>query len=238
MVIYQPLYNALIILYNFIPDLGVAIILLTVFIRLLLLPMAKKSIESQKKMQEIQPELNKLKEKYKDDRQKQSLEQMALFKKYDINPASGCLPMIVQIIFLIALYKVFMAGINAENHLGLLYGFVQDPGKLNPMAFGFLNLAKSSIFLAAVAAVLQFWQTKMMMAKQPVVEKKDGEEPDFQTIMQKQMLYIGPFMTLFIGYKFPAGLPLYWLTTTIFMIAQQYYILETEKKLDLTKEKR
>lgn len=232
--IYQPLYNALILLYNIIPDLGVGIVILTVIIRLLLLPVAKKSIESQKKMQEIQPEIKKIQEKYKDDRQKQGLEMMAVYKKYNINPASGCLPLIIQIIFLIALYRVFIAGIDSGNNFQLLYGFVENPGQLNTIAFGFLDLTKGSMVLAGIAAILQYWQTKMMMAKNAAIqltEKKDNAEPDFATIMQKQMLYLGPVMTFIIGFNFPAGLPIYWITTTLFMIAHQYYILKTEPKV-------
>lgn len=233
-IIFQPLYNGLIVLYNFIPDLGVGIIILTLLIRFLLLPVAKKSIESQKKLQEIQPEIKKIQEKYKNDRQRQGTEMMEVYRKNNINPASGCLPLVVQIIFLIALYKVFMAGINATEHASLLYPFVKDPGQLKTMAFGFLDLTKGSIVLAALAAALQFWQTKMMMAKNAaavvkVQEPKENAEPDFSTMMQKQMLYLGPIMTFVIGFKFPAGLPLYWITTTLFMIVHQYYILKFEK---------
>lgn len=235
-VIYQPLYNALILLYDFIPDLGAGIIILTVIIRLILLPIAKKQIESQKRMNEIQPEMKKIQEKYKNDRQKQGAEMMALYKKYNINPASGCLPLIIQIIFLIALYRVFIAGISSADNFSLLYPFVKNPGQLNTLAFGFLDLTKSNFVLAAIAAALQFWQTKMMMSKKnalmpKVAEKKEDGEPDFAQMMQKNMLYMAPIMTLIIGIKFPAGLPLYWITTTLFMIVQQYYILKTEKPI-------
>lgn len=235
-VIYQPLYNILILLYNILPDLGVGIIVLTVFIRFLLLPVAKKQIESQKRLNEIQPELKEIQEKYKNDRQKQGVEMMALYKKYNINPASGCLPLIIQIIFLIALYRVFIAGISSANNYSLLYPFIKNPGQLKTLAFGFMDLTKSSFILAAIAAGLQFWQTKMMMAKnassKPTTPKKDGSlEPDFAQMMQQNMLYMAPIMTLIIGMRFPAALPLYWITTTLFMIIQQYYILKTEKPI-------
>lgn len=219
-------------LYDIIPDLGVGIIILTLIIRLLLIPLARKSIESQKKMQEIQPKLKEIQKKYKNDKQKQGVEIMELYKKNGINPASGCLPMIVQIVFLIALYRVFMTGISANGTDGLLYSFIPDPGKLNTTAFGFLDLTKGNYILAAIAAVLQYVQTKMIMSKkskQPVKADRNPGEPDFSTIMQNQMLYLGPILTFFIGVKFPAGLPIYWITTTLFMIAQQYFILKKQQ---------
>lgn len=231
-VIYQPLYNALIVLYDIIPDLGVGIIILTLIIRFLLIPIAKKSIESQKKMQEIQPKIKELQKRYKNDKQKQGVEIMDLYKKHGINPASGCLPMIVQIVFLIALYRVFILGISTGGDASLLYSFIQNPGHLNTIAFGFLDLNKGSFVLAAIAAILQYIQTKMIMAKKearPPKAEKSPDEPDFSTIMQNQMLYLGPILTFIIGLRFPAGLPIYWITTTLFMIGQQYYIFKKEQ---------
>jgi len=234
--IYQPLYNGLIEIYNIIPDLGWAIIILTIIIRVLLLPLSKKSIESQKKMQEIQPELKKIQKKYKDDKQEQGKKVMEFYKKNKINPASGCLPLIIQLIILIGLYRVFMAGVAFNGETELLYSFIQNPGEINPIAFGFLDMTARSIPLAIVAAALQFWQTKMMLgkkkeeeAKNPV-KKEKGKEPDFSSIMQQQMLYVMPGVTFFIGLTFPAALPLYWIVTTIFMIVQQHVILNKEKK--------
>ncbi len=233
-VVYEPLYNALIAIYNIIPDLGVAIIILTVIIRILLLPLSKKSIVSQKKMQEIQPEIKKIQEKHKNDKQKQGQAMMEFYKKNKINPASGCLPLIVQLIILIGLYRVFMAGVGMSDSDGLLYSFVSQPESINHIAFGFLEITKRSIPLAIISAIFQYWQTKMIMAKnkkpqQEPAKKKEGE-PDFSSIMQKQMLYIGPIITLFIGLQFPAALPLYWIVTTLFMIGQQYLIFKEDKK--------
>ena len=246
-IIFQPLYNALIVLYVMVPDLGVAIILLTVIIRFLLMPLSKKSIASQKKMQEIQPQLKALQKKYKDDKTMQGQKVMEFYKEKKINPASGCLPMIVQLIFLIALYRVFMLGLDPEASTELLYNFVKNPGQLNTIAFGFFDLSVPNIPLALVAAALQFYQAKMMMAKQEKEkkardekEKKNGndkeDEPDFGMMVQKQLVYMGPVITIIIGIQFPAGLILYWTVTTIFMIIQQYFVLnEDEKKEDKTK---
>jgi len=233
-IIYQPLYNALIGLYDIIPDLGISIIILTVLIRVALLPVARKSIQSQKKMQELQPEIKKIQKKYKDDKQKQGKLIMDLYKKNGTNPASGCLPMIVQIVVLIALYRVLMAGISFDGQNNLLYSFIKNPKEINPLAFGFFDLSKPNLILALAAAVFQFWQSKMMMAKknkgEKVEKKKEEQETDFSTIMQQQMLYMGPLLTLLIGTRLPSGLLLYWVISTLFMIGQQYFILEDKSK--------
>ncbi|MCX6762750.1 MAG: YidC/Oxa1 family membrane protein insertase [Candidatus Moranbacteria bacterium] len=223
-IIYQPIYNALIFLYNVVPghDLGVAIILLTVIIRVILYPLAKKQIESQKRMQELQPEIKKLQEKYKGDKEKQGKELMNFYKEKKVNPASGCLPLVVQIIFIIALYRALVAGINFSECKDL-YTFVACPARIGTSFLGILDLAKPSIILAAITAAAQFVQTKMMMGTMP--SAPSGGKADFSQTMNKQMLYLGPLLTLFIGARFPAGLPLYWLVMTLFMIGQQYRVM-------------
>ena len=222
--VYQPIYNALILLYNIVPghDLGVAIILLTVIVRLLLYPISKKQIESQKKLQDLQPEIKKLQDKYKGDKEKQGRALMEFYKEKKVNPASGCLPLVVQIVFFIALYRAFIAGINFNSACSDLYGFVACPSSVNVNFFGILDLAKPNVVLAMIAAAGQFVQTKMMMTKNPSPVKKG----DFSSIMTQQMLYLGPLLTLFIGMKFPAGLALYWVVNTLFAIVQQYLTMK------------
>jgi YidC/Oxa1 family membrane protein insertase len=230
-IIYQPLYNTLILLYNIVPgkDFGISIILITILLRTILIPLYKKQIESQKKMQELQPKIKALQERTKHDKEKQTKELMELYKEHKTNPFSGCLPLIVQLVFLIAIYRVLInisdSGLVADS--SQLYSFVANPGKINQFFIYLVDLTKPSIVIAALAAIAQYFQTKMLMAKQPQAEKKAGGEPDMAQIMSKQMLYLGPFLTLFIGIKFPAGLSLYWLAGTLFMLIQQISI---EKK--------
>lgn len=226
--IYQPIYNALILLYNVIPghDLGVAIILLTLFIRFLLYPVAQKQIESQKKLQELQPEIKKIQDKYKGDKEKQGRALMEFYKEKKVNPASGCLPLVIQIVFFIALYRAFIAGLNFNSGCSDLYGFVACPENINVKFFGLLDLAKPNVVLAVIAAAGQFVQTKMMMTKTPIASKKD----DFTAVMNKQMLFIGPLLTIFIGIKFPAGLAIYWIVNTLFAIGQQYLVMKKPEK--------
>jgi len=239
--IYRPIYNLLILAYDVIPDFGVAIILVTVLIKAILIPLSRKQIESQKKMTEMQPKIKELQAKYKNNKEEQSKALMELYKTNKANPLSGCLPLIVQLVFLIAIYRVLFnisqAGLAVETEG--LYSFIKNPGQINHMFLGIINMSSvvnlSSITLKEVpqiililaAAVAQYFQSKMMMSKQMPAAPKS--ENDFARTMSKQMLYLGPLLTLFIGFKFPAGLALYWLVSTGFMIVQQYYIERLEE---------
>lgn len=234
--IYNPIYNVLIFLYNTVPgsDFGIAIILTTVLLKFILIPISKKQIESQKKMAELQPQIKELQNKYKNDKEKQTKELMEFYKRNKANPFSGCLPLIVQMIFLIAIYRILFnissAGLVADG--SALYAFVPNPGKINNFFLGFLDLTKPNYFLAVAAAIAQYFQTKMLMKKKGAEkeeEKKKDDKPDFASMMTKQMLYLGPAMTLMIGIQFPAGLALYWLVSTVFMIVQQMQIEKNAK---------
>lgn len=226
-IFYQPIYNLLIFLYNLVPghDLGVAIILITLIIRLVLYPFSQKAIKSQKELQTIQPEIEKIKEKYKDDKEKMAPELMALYKERKINPFSSCLPTLIQLPFLIALYQVFLNGLTKDNSNGALYSFVQNPGQLNIIAFGFINLASKNWIIAILAGVAQFWQSKMLMGK--------SQQTGMSKMMTNQMIYFMPIFTIVIGGNLPAGLTLYWLFTTLFSILQQYMVLGFKKKTTL-----
>lgn len=240
-IVYQPIYNLLIFLYEAIPgsDFGVAIILVTILLKVALFPLSQKQIESQKKLQDIQPKIKEIQKKYKNDREKQGRAMMNFYRDNKINPFSGCLPLIIQLIILIAIYRVLFnisqAGfiVSADE----LYSFVRNPGEIRRFFAGILNLSQPSTVLAVLTALAQYYQMKMIMkGKQLLPAKKpspssapspDKEEtPDFNEIMMKQMLYIGPALTLFFGMTFPSGLALYWLTSTLFMIGQQWYLLE------------
>lgn len=234
-IVYQPIYNALIYLYNIFGDFGVAIIILTIAIKFALIPLSRKQIESQKEMQELQPKIKELQKKHKDDKEKLSRETMSLYKEHGVNPAAGCLPLIIQMIVFITVYKVITN--LSENHVltvhpETLYPFVTLPENINPFFFGFMSLSEPYAWIAIITAIAQYYQIKMMQSKNIVSMEKTAEkkdEPDFATILQKQMLIIIPIMTLFIGLKFPSGLTLYWLASTAFMIAQQWIVMHKEE---------
>ena len=226
-IFYQPIFNLLVYIYNVIPghDIGVAIIVITAIIKLILYIPSKQSIKSQKELATLQPEIEALKEEYKDDKDKMGPELMALYKKKGVNPLSSCMPMLIQLPFLFAIYRVFFNGLTNENAMDSLYSFVANPGMLDPIAFGFINFADKSIWLALLAGAGQFWQSKMLMAK-----KKPGSGGGAMAGMGAQMTYIMPIFTVFIGSRFPAGLTFYWFLSTVFSVIQQYMVLGFGKK--------
>jgi YidC/Oxa1 family membrane protein insertase len=229
-VLYQPLLNALVFLYQFLPgkDFGVAVIVLTIMIRIVLYPLMLKSIRSQKALSELQPKIQEIQQRNKDDKEKQAKEMMQLYQKEKINPLGGCLPLLIQLPILIALYRVFWHGME-PGAMSLLYSFVPNPGEINPAFLGLISLAEPSLILAFLAGILQFFQTKMMMPKQKPAAKGD-QMAQFSGMMQKQMLYFFPVFTVLILWKLPAAIGLYWIVTALFSIGQQYLIMRAPAK--------
>jgi len=224
-VLYQPLLNILVLLYLYLPghDFGVAIIVLTVLTKLIFYPLGVKAIKSQRALSTLQPKIKEIQEKYKDDKEQQTKEIMTLYKTEKINPFSGCLPILIQLPVLIALYRVFWFGLKPEQ-MTLLYSFVPLPGTINPSFLGIINLAEPNIILAILAGVLQFIQIRKSMPTTKI--KKDSGVSEH---MQKQMQYFMPIFMIVILFRLPSAIGLYWVTTTIFTIVQQYVILKKEK---------
>ncbi len=230
---YQPILNLLIFLYNIIPghDLGIAIILLTVIIKLILLPLSKKSIESQKSLQELQPKIEELKKKYKNKKEEMGREMMNLYKEHKVNPFSSCLPLLIQLPFLFAVFRVFRNGFG-EEYLALTYPFITRPEMINSLSLGFVELSNPNVYLAILAGAAQFWQAKMMMSKKPEVKSDGSKDESMAAIMNKQMLYMMPVLTVFIGLTLPGGLSLYWLVTTVLTGVQQKFLFKNKNEGD------
>ena len=228
---YQPILNLVVFLYNVVPgnDLGVAIILLTIIIKVILLPLSKKSLTSQKALQDLQPKINEIKKKYANKKEEMGKAIMALYKENKVNPFSSCLPLLIQLPFLFAVFRVFRDGFD-DGNLALVYSFIERPEAINSIAFGFLNLSVRSIPLAILAGLAQFWQTKMMMAKRPAVKSPGAKDEDMMAMMNKQMIYFMPALTVFISLSFPAGLALYWFITTLLTGLQQLYVFKQQDK--------
>jgi YidC/Oxa1 family membrane protein insertase len=224
-ILYYPLLNALMLLVFIMPNhnVGLAIIALTVIVRIILLPSSLSAARQQKRMQEIQPELKALQDKYKDDKQKQAEAMAAFYKDNKINPLGSCLPLLVQLPLLIILYYVFINGLDMSR-FSLLYSWVPKPEFVGTAFLG-LDLAKPDKWiLPIIAGALQFYQGYQVAPK-----TKAGEQPEMAQMISKQMLYMMPVFTVFIAGRFPAALPLYWIITTMFAIGQQWWI-EREAK--------
>jgi YidC/Oxa1 family membrane protein insertase len=236
LILYQPLFNILILFYEYLPghDFGIAVIVLTILIKFLFYPLGIKAIKAQKILQELQPKLKEIQEKYKTDKEKQVRQTLELYKKAKINPFSGFLPILIQLPILIALYQVFWKGLRPEATSNL-YSFVPQPGTIDPTFLGLLNLSQPNLILAVLAGIAQFFQTKMVTPHQKFgggqVAKKN-QKVQFSQVLQKQMLYFFPIFTVFILWKLPSAIGLYWIVTTLFSIVQQFLIFKSKPKYE------
>jgi len=222
-ILYQPLFNALIFLVWLMPyhSVGMAIIILTIILRIILLPSSAKSIIAQKQMQELQPELDKIKEQYKDNKEAQSKATMDLYQRNKINPLGGCLPLLIQLPILIVLYYVFRSGLDT-SHFNLLYSFMPRPEYMNDVFLG-MKLSSPSIYLAVVAGLLQFWQSKQMAPRKSTNTASADKGAKLQSMITNQFTYVMPVFTIMIAMSLPAALALYWSVTSLFSIAQQWW---------------
>lgn len=242
----QPFLNVLVGIYQILVSagipyaLGFSIILLTIIIRFILFPFMQASLKQQKQMQELMPQINKLKEKYKNDQRRLQIEQMALFRAQGVNPASGCFLLLLQLPILIALYSVLLKVVQAKSMNDINALLYTDSLKLNHLwdtSFFGLSLGKTPaelmtqygpaiLLIAIVTGGLQFIQSKMMMAPKSaqIAPPKKSNEPDFATIFQTQTLFLLPIFVGFFAHTLPFGLSLYWNTLTIFGIIQQYLV--------------
>lgn len=222
-ILYKPLYNLLAFLVWLVPghNIGVAIILLTVLIRVALIPSSKHAIEAQKKIKDLNPEIEALKKKYP-DKQEQARKIMEFYKINKINPLSGCLPLLIQLPVFFILYYVFRTGLTTERYADLLYSFTPH---LDTIKTGFLwvDLAKPDKFyiFGIIAGALQFIQARQITP----VKKNSAKSSDIQDVLQNQALYIMPLMTVIIAATLPSALALYWIITTLFTIIQQKAIM-------------
>ncbi|MEK7151610.1 MAG: YidC/Oxa1 family membrane protein insertase [Patescibacteria group bacterium] len=221
--LFRPLFNLLIFLYSNIPgaDFGVAIIVLTLIVRIVFFPLSIKALVSQRELNKLQPKIKELQEKHKGDKQALGQATMQLYKEHKINPLSGCLPILIQLPVLIALYSALNSGLKLESLVGL-YSFVDHPEKINQIALGFINLAEKSYLIAILAGVLQWFQMKLATLSQVsnLKNNTNSQMPD----MSKQMLYFFPVMVIIIAWNLPTGLTLYWVAATVFSIFEQLYI--------------
>ena len=243
-----PMLNVLVAVYKILISLGVpfalgfSIIILTIIIRFILYPLTASQLKASKKMQELNPHLARLKEKHKNDAKTLQQETMKLYKEHGVNPAAGCLPVLVQLPIIWGLYSLLQQIVHLTPQVinKVVYSdYLKISKQWDPNFFGVSLASNPSHLISTVGPVvllipiitgaLQFIQSKMLFAKPPEpgelvkdLEKKKSD--DFATAFQSQSLYIFPIMIGFFSYTFPIGLSLYWNTFTIFGIIQQYKI--------------
>lgn len=242
-ILIQPLTNGLVLFYNLLfHNMGLAIIGFTLVLRFILNPLTKPYMESMKKMKEMEPELKKIKEKYKDDKKKQMEAQAQFYKEKGINPGGGCLPYILQIIVLIAFFQVFnryLSGSGILNLNDILYSSLKIPeGQAINTWFIYRDITRPDVYsvpgvpfplpgpILILAAIVQFVSAKIMAPivkkQEKMAEKTKQPEDNIQTAMQSSMVYTFPLFTLIFGLQFPTGLALYWLLFSLWQTVQQY----------------
>ncbi len=227
-VLYQPLFNGLIFLVGVVPfgDLGVAVIILTLLVKVVLFPFSHKSIKTQRQMKEIEPEAQKIKEKYSNDKQEQARQVMELYKRHSLNPFSGCIFFIIQMPVIIALYWVFWKGLSNGIHTDILYSFITVPEPINFNFLGFIDITGRSYFLAALAGISQYFQLRLSIPPASPALKPSGNsfKDEFAKNFAFQMKYIFPIFVFIISYTISSAVALYWAVSNIFMIAHELVV--------------
>lgn len=230
-VFFDPIYNTLIFILDHVPggDVGIAIVLLTVFIKLILLPLALRAAKTQYAMRELEPQLATIKEQHKDDREKLARATMDVYKTAGINPFASILLVLIQLPIIIALYlSVYRGGgvpfpaINTD----LLYSFIPTPETVNMIFLGVIDIAGRSLPLALLAGVTQYIHTHLSLP--PLAPRKKDEKPnfkdDFARSMQMQMRYVMPAVIFFVAYTISAAIALYFLVSNLMAIATEFVV--------------
>lgn len=240
----QPIANGIIVFYKiFGQNMGLAIIGFSLFLRFILNPLTKPYMDSMKKMKEYSKDLEKLKNKHKGDRSKQMQAQAQFYKDKKINPSAGCIPYLIQIAILIAMFNVFSTVLGNGDIVGEFNKLLYEPlkfasGERVETTFLYLDITKPDVIklpglpfpipglLLILAAVTQFVSAKIAtpyIAQEEKIAKKTKEKSDdFQVAMQSSMVWTFPLITLVAGMQFPSGLALYWFLFSFYQAYQQY----------------
>lgn len=224
---YNPIYNALVALIALVPggDVGVAVILLTIAIRLILLPFSLSAARTQRAMKLLEPKIKELKEKYKDDKEREAIETLELYKAAEINPFASILMALVQIPVLLALYWVFLHESFTVVNTALIYAFTPVPHAVSLQFLG-ISVMSKSIVLAIIAGITQLLQANMAL-KGTMKPSSDGAQGDFQKIIGMQLKYVFPFLIGAISYSTSSAIALYFITTNLAGMAQEWHVRRT-----------
>lgn len=230
---YKPLYNLLVGVTSFIPGhyLAIAIVLVTLIVKVVLFPISKKAVVTQMKMKVIEPEMNDIKEKYKDDKQEQARKTLELYKKYQLNPFSTIFLALIQIPIFIALALMFSKNALATIDTTITYSFTALPEFINQQFFA-LDIGQRSVVLGALAGILQFFQIQYSLPplKKSNPEDKKSLKDDLAKSMHVQMRFVLPVIVFIASLGFKAAMSIYWITSTVFTLGQEIYFRKTIKK--------
>lgn len=222
--IYYPLYNGLVFLVGALPshDVGIAVIILTVIVRIILFPLSRRASEAQIQMKKIAPQIEVLKQKYKNDREQQGRAIFALYKENDIRPFASFGLILVQLPILFALYWVFARGGLPDVDVSRLYSFITRPAGVNMEFIGLINMAGKSLILAGLASATQIIYTRLSMGSPKKSAPTDGSfAGDMARSFDVQTRYVFPLIIGGVAYTLPSAAALYWVASNTSMIAQE-----------------
>ena len=218
----KPLFYALHFLSSLVGNFGVGIIILTICIRIVLFPLANKSFKSMNSMRMITPEIQRIRERYKDDRQRMNQEMFAMYKEKKINPAAGCLPILIQIPIFFALYKVLFVSIEMRH--APFFGWIQDLSAPDPTSL--FNLFGLIPWDTPAFLTIGIWP--ILMGVTMFLQQKINPPPPDP--LQAKIFMMLPFIFTFLLATFPSGMVVYWTVNNILSIAQQYILLRKQSK--------
>ncbi len=228
---FDPIYNALVFFITVIPagDIGLAMIATILLVKTILLPLSIKAVKTQKAMREIEPKLKELKEKYKDDRQKQAEAMMEIYKEAGMNPLASIILVFLQIPIIIALYYAVSTGGGVklpDINLEVLYSFINAPTTVTMNFLGLIDITKRSVLLALGAGITQYIHVKLTMPELPpkVSDAAPDFKDEFMRNMQLQMRYVMPVLITVIAYSISAAIALYFMVSNLVTIAQEYVV--------------
>lgn len=234
-VFYNPIYNALVALVAVVPgsDVGIAVIVVTIIIRLILLPFSLSAARTQRAMKTLEPKIKELKEKHKGDKEKEALETLSLYKEARVNPFASILTVFIQIPVLLALYWVFyyepFSTVSAIN-TARLYSFTPFPNTVSLEFLGIISVAGKSIVLAVLAGITQFYQAHLALSGTMKPSDAKGMQNDFQRIMGMQLKYVFPFIIGAISYSTSGAIAIYFITTNLAGALQEWHVRKTIHK--------
>lgn len=228
---FDPVYNGLVFFIDTVPggDVGVAIILTTIVVKVLLFPLSIKAARTQRIMRELDPKLKAIKEEYKDKREEQAKAMMEVYKEAGLNPFASVLLLFIQIPIIIALYltvspagSISLPAINPD----ILYSFVPNPETITMMFLGFMDITAKSLPLAVLAGVTQYFHARLAIpAPEPKVENAPADfKADFARSMQMQMRYVMPIIIFVVAYTISAAIALYFTVSNIMAIFQEFLV--------------
>ena len=235
-IFYEPLYNALVFLAANIPgeDLGLAIILLTIAVRLVLYPLYHQSLKTQQKIKLVQPEIDKIKEEFKENKEEQTKRILKLYRDNAINPFLTFLVLLIQLPIILSLFYVFRGSLTIDPNL--LYSFISAPESIQHLFLGLFDVAARSWPMAVLVGVTQFLQMKLAVPPLPPrdLTKEPNFKDDLMRSMHFQMRYFMPVVIIFVAGALPSAISLYWITSNIFSTLQELIIRRTGLKLKTT----